>query len=111
MRRMYPAHGQNLVKKQVVMVRAVVCFCPNVSEFARMYPNVAECIANVCPNVCFGSEAALMVGLTWDLPHGILTRSFTNCGVTKPSLWLASGIIARTSGPTTTCSLHLTGVH
>ena len=62
MRRMYPANLANLVKMQVFMGRTVVCFCPNVSEFARMYPNVPECIANVCPNVCFGSDAALMIG-------------------------------------------------
>ena len=68
---MYPANLPNLVKMQVFLGRAVVCLCPNVSEFARMYPNVAECIANVCPNVCFASDAALMAGLTWDLTGGI----------------------------------------
>ena len=73
MRRMYPANWANLVKVQVFMGRTVVCFCPNVSEFARMYPNVPECIANVCPNVCFLDQTLLLwLGLAWDLTHCIL---------------------------------------
>ena len=62
MRRMYPANLSTLVEMQVFMGRAMVCFCPNVSEFVRMFPNASECMANVCPNVCFGTDIALKMG-------------------------------------------------
>ena len=58
MRRMYRVNWQSLVEMQLFLGRVAICLCPNVSKIARMYPNVSECIANVCPNVYFGSEAA-----------------------------------------------------
>ena len=44
MRRMYRAKWPNLMNIEGFLGRAVVCLCPNVSEFARMYPNVSECL-------------------------------------------------------------------
>ena len=137
MRRMYPDKLPNLVKNRFIWVglwSVSVRMYRNLSECIRMYPNVSrmyvrmyvfgtddelpECI-RMYPNVSrmyvrmhvFGTDDALMLGITWDLTHCFFARASTGCGVSKPSLWLASGMKAHTGGPTTTCIINLSGGH